>query len=89
MARDCCGRADYINVNAGIFVGQEPEYLTWLVETVQQATEKPFAIDSPDPSVIESALAVHRGTPMINSISIGKGSSCAKEVWSIKGVLSG
>ena len=27
--------ADYIDVNAGIFVGKEPEYLTWLVRTVQ------------------------------------------------------
>ena len=27
--------ASYIDVNAGIFVGKEPEYLTWLVETVQ------------------------------------------------------
>ena len=48
--------ADYIDVNAGIFVGKEPEYLKWLVETVQQATDKPCAIDSPDPAAIEAAL---------------------------------
>jgi 5-methyltetrahydrofolate--homocysteine methyltransferase len=64
--------ADYIDVNAGIFVGQEPEYLKWLVETVQQATDKPCAIDSPDPKAIEAALSVHKGTPMINSISLEK-----------------
>jgi 5-methyltetrahydrofolate--homocysteine methyltransferase len=64
--------ADYIDVNAGIFVGQEPEYLTWLVQTVQQVTDKPCAIDSPDPAAIEAALAVHQGTPMINSISLEK-----------------
>jgi 5-methyltetrahydrofolate corrinoid/iron sulfur protein methyltransferase len=64
--------ADYIDVNAGIFVGKEPEYLRWLVETVQQATDKPCAIDSPDPAAIEAALAAHRGTPMINSISLEK-----------------
>jgi len=64
--------ADYIDVNAGIFVGKEPEYLKWLVETVQQATDKPCAIDSPDPKAIEAALAVHKGTPMINSISLEK-----------------
>jgi 5-methyltetrahydrofolate--homocysteine methyltransferase len=62
--------ADYIDVNAGVFVGQEPEYLKWLVETVQQATDKPCAIDSPDPAAIEAALKVHRGTAMINSISL-------------------
>ena len=64
--------ADYIDVNAGIFVGKEPEYLKWLVETVQQATDKPCAIDSPDPAAIEAALAAHQGTPMINSISLEK-----------------
>lgn len=64
--------ADYIDVNAGIFVGQEPQYLAWLVETVQQAVDKPCAIDSPDPAAIEAALAVHQGTPMINSISLEK-----------------
>ena len=64
--------ADYIDVNAGIFVGKEPEYLRWLVETVQQATDKPCAIDSPDPAAIEAAFAVHKGTPLINSISLEK-----------------
>ena len=64
--------ADYIDVNAGIFVGKEPEYLKWLVQTVQQATEKPCAIDSPDPAAIEAALSAHQGTPLINSISLEK-----------------
>jgi cobalamin-dependent methionine synthase I len=64
--------ADYIDVNAGIFVGKEPHYLKWLVETVQAVTDKPCAIDSPDPGAIEAALAAHQGTPMINSISLEK-----------------
>ena len=73
VARDqAAAGADYIDVNAGIFVGKEPEYLRWLVETVQQATDKPCAIDSPDPAAIEAALAVHKGTPLINSISLEK-----------------
>jgi 5-methyltetrahydrofolate corrinoid/iron sulfur protein methyltransferase len=64
--------ADYIDVNAGIFVGREPDYLKWLVETVQQVTDKPCAIDSPNPTAIEAALSVHQGTAMINSISLEK-----------------
>ncbi len=64
--------ADYIDVNAGIFVGKEPDYLKWLVETVQAVTDKPCAIDSPDPKAIEAALSVHTGTAMINSISMEK-----------------
>lgn len=64
--------ADYIDVNAGVFMGEEPEYLKWLVETVQAAVDKPCAIDSPDPAAVEAALSVHKGTPMINSISLEK-----------------
>jgi cobalamin-dependent methionine synthase I len=64
--------ADYIDVNAGIFVGKEPEYLTWLVRQVQKSVEAPCAIDSPDPDAIQAALAVHKGVPMINSISLEK-----------------
>ncbi len=64
--------ANYIDVNAGMFVGKEPEYLKWLVETVQAAVEAPCCIDSPDPNAIETALAVHKGTAMINSISLEK-----------------
>lgn len=61
--------ADYLDVNAGIFVDREIEYLQWLVATVQAVTDKPCALDSPDPKAIEAGLAVHKGTPMINSIS--------------------
>lgn len=64
--------ADYIDVNAGVFVGKEPEYLTWLVQQVQEAVEAPCAIDSPDPEAIQAALEVHKGVPMINSISLEK-----------------
>ena len=64
--------ANFIDVNAGIFVDKESEYLTWLVKTAQEAVEGPCAIDSPNPKAIEAALAVHRGTAMINSISLEK-----------------
>jgi len=64
--------AHYIDVNAGVFVDKEPEYLTWLVKSVQASVDAPCAIDSPDPKAIEAALAVHKGVPMINSISLEK-----------------
>ncbi len=73
VAADQAGAgADYIDVNAGVFPGKEAGYLKWLVETVQSVTDKPCALDSPDPAVIEAGMAVHRGTPMINSISLEK-----------------
>jgi 5-methyltetrahydrofolate--homocysteine methyltransferase len=62
--------ADLVDVNAGVFVGKEVEYLPWLVETIQAKVETSLCIDSPDPKAIEAALAVHKGQPMINSISL-------------------
>ncbi len=64
--------ADYIDVNAGVFVGKEAGYLKWIVETVQETVSKPCCIDSPDPKVIEEVLSVHKGTAFINSISLEK-----------------
>jgi len=64
--------ANYIDVNAGVFVGKEPDYIKWLVTTVQEAVDGPCCIDSPDPEAIEAGLSVHKGTPMINSISLEK-----------------
>jgi 5-methyltetrahydrofolate--homocysteine methyltransferase len=48
---------------------EEPERLCWLVERVQEATGLPVALDSPNPDAIAQALAIHRGTPVLNSIS--------------------
>lgn len=64
--------AHYIDVNAGIFLDKEPEYLAWLVKTVQEVVDCPCCLDSPDPKAIAAALEVHKGTPMINSISLEK-----------------
>jgi 5-methyltetrahydrofolate--homocysteine methyltransferase len=64
--------ADYVDVNAGLFEDREAALLCWMVETVQAAAEVPCCLDSPNPEAIEAALAVHRGVPMINSISLEK-----------------
>lgn len=64
--------AKYIDVNAGVFVGKEQEYLKWLVKTVQEVVDAPCCIDSPDPKCVEQALAVHKGIAMVNSISLEK-----------------
>jgi 5-methyltetrahydrofolate corrinoid/iron sulfur protein methyltransferase len=65
--------AHYIDINAGVFVDEEAEYLKWLVNKVQSAVGCPLCIDSSSPKAIEAALAVHRGKAMINSISLEKG----------------
>ncbi len=64
--------AHYIDINAGTFVGKESEYLKWLVQTVQEVSDLPCALDSSDPQAIEAAMKLHHGTPMINSISLEK-----------------
>lgn len=62
--------ADFIDVNAGIFVGKEADYVKWLIQTVQGAVDAPCCIDTPDPKVLEEAVKEHKGTPMLNSISL-------------------
>lgn len=64
--------ADYIDVNAGTYVGKEDQYMKWLISNVQEAVDIPCCIDSPDPKVVEAALKLHKGTAMINSISLEK-----------------
>jgi cobalamin-dependent methionine synthase I len=62
--------ATYIDVNAGMFVNDEPERLEWLVKTVQEAVDAPLAIDSPSPAALERALKANRNSkPVINSIT--------------------
>ena len=54
--------ADYIDVNAGTFLEEEVERLKWIIEAVQEVTDLPLCIDSPNPSAIEAGLSVHKGT---------------------------
>ena len=61
---------DYIDVNAGTFVGEEAEKLKWVIEAVQEVTEKPLCIDSPDPEVIKAMVPLVKKPPMINSITL-------------------
>jgi 5-methyltetrahydrofolate--homocysteine methyltransferase len=68
MQRDA--GADYIDVNAGTFMKNEEEYLPWLVRTVQAAVDTPLSLDSPNPAALSAALREHRGTAMINSITL-------------------
>jgi len=62
--------ANYLEVNAGSFLEKEADYLKWLIEAVQEVTDLPLCIDSPDPEVIQSALPLIESTPIINSITL-------------------
>ncbi|MCD6266522.1 MAG: dihydropteroate synthase [Deltaproteobacteria bacterium] len=64
--------ADYLDVNAGSFIGEEAKHLRWVIEVAQDAIDCPICSDSPDPEVIKSALPlVKKSVPMINSIRLG------------------
>jgi cobalamin-dependent methionine synthase I len=62
--------AQYIDVNAGTFIGEEADKLKWIVEAVQEATDLPLSIDSPDPEVIKAMMPLLKKTPIINSITL-------------------
>lgn len=61
--------ADVIDVNAGTFLEREVELLPWLVHTVQEVTESPLCIDSPNAAALAAALSVTSRKAIINSIS--------------------
>ena len=65
--------ADFIDVNVGAVLGDrgyQEATMEWLVEVVQSATDKPLAIDSDVPGVIEAAFRKYQGdTVMINSVN--------------------
>lgn len=65
--------AHYIDVNAGTFLGEEAKHLSWVIETVQEVTDLPLCIDSPDPAVIKAVLPLVRSKPIINSITLEPG----------------
>lgn len=71
LARTQAVGADFIDLNAGSGHGaEEHKDMEWLVEVVQEATDKPLTIDSDSPGVIEVALGKYRGdSVMINSVS--------------------
>lgn len=65
--------ADFIDVNAGAVQGsweKAEAAMEWLVGVVQGVTDKPLAIDSDVPSVVEAALHKYQGDKlMINSVN--------------------
>jgi len=65
--------ADFIDVNAGSGQRERKDQVAdmeWLVDAVQSATDKPLAIDSDIPQVIEAALRRYQGDEvLINSVN--------------------
>ena len=64
---------DFLDCNGAVVgVDAEPETLVWLVQTCQEATGLPCAVDTPNIGAMETALKSHKGQPFINSITAEK-----------------
>ncbi len=62
--------ANFLEVNCGTLdTAEEPAAMEWLARLVQESTQLPLCIDSPNANALEAGLKVHKGQAMINSIS--------------------
>jgi 5-methyltetrahydrofolate corrinoid/iron sulfur protein methyltransferase len=59
--------ADALDVNCGPASRKPIDDIQWLVESIQEVTDKPLALDSSKPQVIESGLSVLKNKAIINS----------------------
>lgn len=59
--------ADALDLNCGPASRQPISDIQWLVESVQEVTDKPLALDSSKPAVIDSGLKVIKNKVIINS----------------------
>ena len=59
--------ADALDINCGPASRDPLSDIQWLVEAVQEVTDKPLALDSSKPKVIESGLKVIKNKAVINS----------------------
>ncbi len=59
--------ADALDVNCGPASKNQKDDIQWLIETIQEVTDRPIALDSSKPEVIESGLRVIKNRPIINS----------------------
>lgn len=61
--------ADILDVNVGLPDINEKEMMVRTVKALQGVTELPLQIDSTIPEVLEAALRVYNGKPIVNSVN--------------------
>ena len=64
--------ADYIDANAAT-TSSEEDNLEWLVSVIQDEIDAPLCLDSTNPEALRRALRKHRGSALVNSVSLEKG----------------
>lgn len=63
------GGADILDVNVGLPDIDEKQVMVDLIKELQSVVDVPLQIDSTNPKVIEAALRVYSGIPIVNSIN--------------------
>ena len=66
--------ADILDVNVGLPGIDEAAVMAEAVTEIQTVTDLPLQIDSSDPAVLERAMRLYNGKPMVNSVN-GKAAS--------------
>ncbi|MBI2851782.1 MAG: dihydropteroate synthase [Chloroflexi bacterium] len=64
---------DYLDLNIGPARRGGDELMQWVVETVQEATDRPLSLDTTNQVAMEAGLKVCKNKPLINSISLQPG----------------
>ena len=63
------GGAEILDINVGLPDIDEKEMMVKVIKAVQGIAETPLQIDSTDPAVLEAALRVYNGKPLVNSVN--------------------
>jgi len=67
--------ADYLDACAGTTPEEELDALHWLIDIIQEETDTPLCVDSPNARIIEEVLPRVKKCGLINSVS-GEGDKC-------------
>jgi 5-methyltetrahydrofolate corrinoid/iron sulfur protein methyltransferase len=59
--------ADALDINCGPASGEPISDIQWLIRVIEEVTDKPLALDSSKPQVIESGLKIMKNKAIINS----------------------
>ncbi len=65
------GGANWLDINLGPATKEGPEKMRFVVESVQEVTDLPLALDTMNLDAMQAGLEVVKGEVMINSISSG------------------
>ncbi|MFH1662457.1 MAG: dihydropteroate synthase [Chloroflexota bacterium] len=61
---------DYLDLNIGPARKAGDELMSWLVNAVQEVTDKPLSLDTTNPVATEAGLKACKGKALINSVSL-------------------